>query len=122
MAGQQIIKVYNGALPKVRHLRRSLLKWFREVHIPNGVPLMKKHGIIKYAVHTRLPEVAAASEADLKKAISSWENSQADLVLEYWLPEMEYLRNLVADPDWTEKTVKGQEDWIDMSRSTVRIE
>ncbi|KAI2622482.1 hypothetical protein GGR54DRAFT_598685 [Hypoxylon sp. NC1633] len=99
----------------------ALLKWFHEVHIPNAVPLMKKHGITKYAAHTRAPELCDAFQVALDSARPEWEISKADVVLEFWMPDMKCLSNLFLDPEWTEKAVKNQEDWINETISTVHI-
>ncbi|KAI1414070.1 hypothetical protein F5Y13DRAFT_159665 [Hypoxylon sp. FL1857] len=121
MPGQRIIKYTLEHYRKEGVSEEAFSKWFQEVHIPAGVPLMKKHGITKYAVHTRLPQAAAAFEAILKEFRPSWDVSQADLVLEYWVPDLKFVENLVADPEWNEKAVKNQEEWIDVNRSTVHI-
>lgn len=41
--------------------------------------------------------------------------------MEYYLHDLNCLKTLISDPDWSEKAVNGQEDWVDMSRSTIHI-
>lgn len=65
--------------------------------------------------------MCAAFQTDLEKVRPTWEVSKADFVLEYWLPDMGCLKNLIADPEWNESAVKGQDDWLDMSKSTIHI-
>lgn len=50
MAGQQIIKYTVEHYRKEGISEEAFEKWIKEYHIPRSVPLMKKHGIIKYAV------------------------------------------------------------------------
>lgn len=37
------------------------------------------------------------------------------------MPSLSCLKTLVEDPEWIEKAIKGQEDWVDMSRSTIHL-
>ncbi|KAI1392919.1 uncharacterized protein F4822DRAFT_426120 [Hypoxylon trugodes] len=121
MAGQKIIKYSLEHFRKDGISEEAFLKWFQEYHLPYGVPLMKKHGVVKYAVHTRVPPLCDAFQDIIEKIRPGWEVSKADLVLEYWMPDLSCLNSLIEDPDWNGKAVKGQEDWLDMSRSTIHI-
>jgi hypothetical protein len=51
----------------------------------------------------------------------TWNVSKADIVIEYWMPDLNCLLQLVSDPDWNGKAVKGQENWIDVHRGTVHL-
>lgn len=66
-------------------------------------------------------ELATGFEPHLHKIRPTWEVSKADLVLEYWMPELSCLYGLVSDAEWNEKALKGQDQWLDMSRSTTHI-
>ncbi|KAI0384268.1 hypothetical protein F5Y04DRAFT_249403 [Hypomontagnella monticulosa] len=120
MAGQTIkYSVEHYRKPGVSD--EAFMKWFQAQHLPNALPLMKKHGITKYAVHHRDAELCAALQAEFAKSRPGWVTSRADLVLEYWLPSMSCLQALVTDPEWTEKAIKGQDDWVDMSKSIIHL-
>ncbi|KAI4861085.1 hypothetical protein F4820DRAFT_434706 [Hypoxylon rubiginosum] len=82
---------------------------------------MNKYGITKYSVYTRLPELCDAFQGDLQRVRPTWEVSKADFVLEYWMPDLTCLKSLVMDPEWVGGAVRDQDDWIDMSKSTVHI-
>ncbi|OTB05699.1 hypothetical protein M426DRAFT_260170 [Hypoxylon sp. CI-4A] len=121
MVGQQLIKYTLEHYRKEGVSEEGFLKWFQEVHIPHGVPVLKKHGITKYAVHVRLPKVAEAFGAELKQFRPTWEVSAADLVLEYYMEDLNMIKSALADPEWNAKAVRGQEDWVDAERSTIHI-
>ena len=57
----------------------------------------------------------------LKALHPTWEVSKADVVIQYWMPELSCLMNVVSDPEWEGKAVKGQGQWIDDSRGTTHI-
>ncbi|KAI0178958.1 hypothetical protein GGR52DRAFT_569863 [Hypoxylon sp. FL1284] len=121
MSGQQLIKYTIEHYRKDGVSEEALQKWFREWHIPRALPLMNKYGITKYSVYTRLPELCNAFQPGLHKVRPTWEVSQADFVLEYWMPDMDCFRKLVMDSEWVEGAAKDWDDWLDMSRSTVHI-
>lgn len=50
-----------------------------------------------------------------------WEVNDCDLVLEYWVDDLESIKSLAADSDWIQMPLEGRRDWLDTSRSTVRI-
>ena len=113
--------------------------WFHRVHLPQALPLLKKHGILRYAVvspatsvpaasgvangcqHVRDAQVGAAFQAVVDQVRPGWKVSECDLVLEYWMESLESVKALAMDPEWNEKAVKGQGDWLDMSRAGIHI-
>ncbi|KAI1459959.1 hypothetical protein F4805DRAFT_472536 [Annulohypoxylon moriforme] len=121
MARQQLIKYTAEHHRKEGVSPEAFLKWFQEEHLPNGLPILKKYGITRYAVHTRLPDECTAFRAELDKVKPSWVVSDADLVIEYWLPSLSVLKDLHTDPEWNEKAVKGQDNWLDSSKTLVHI-
>ncbi|KAI1387157.1 uncharacterized protein F4822DRAFT_405627 [Hypoxylon trugodes] len=121
MSDQKVFKYTLEHYRKEGVSEEAFVKWFREEHLPYGVPLMKKHGITKYAAHYRSPPLADAFHAILGQIRPTWEISKADLVLEYWMPSLDCLKNLVTDPEWNEMAADGEANWIDMSRSTIHV-
>ncbi|KAI0895719.1 hypothetical protein F4806DRAFT_502670 [Annulohypoxylon nitens] len=121
MAVQKLIKYTAEHHRKEGISPEAFLKWFREEHLPNGLPILKKYGITRYAVHTRLPNECTAFRVDLEKVKPSWIISDADLVIEYWLPSMDVLKDLNADTEWNEKAIKGLGNWLDSSKTVVHI-
>jgi hypothetical protein len=57
----------------------------------------------------------------LKSIHPTWEVSKADVVIQYWMPDLDCLLKVVTDPEWEGKAVKGQEEYIDVSRGTAHI-
>ncbi|XDG06153.1 hypothetical protein ABKA04_005768 [Annulohypoxylon sp. FPYF3050] len=98
---------------------KTLMDWFHNVHLTAGLPLMKKYGIIKYAVHVQDPKVGAAFQLELDQVRPGWEVRKCDLVLEYWTYDMGNLKSLIMDSEWQEKAVKGEGDIFDVSKPTV---
>ncbi|KAI1802870.1 hypothetical protein F4811DRAFT_527315 [Daldinia bambusicola] len=99
----------------------EFVQWFNDVQVANGIPLIKKHGIVKYAVHFRDVELGAVLQAELKKVHPGWEVSGADLTIEYYLPDIYLIQNLFADPEWESKAAKDLADFVDLSKSTIHI-
>ncbi|KAK6949358.1 hypothetical protein Daesc_009433 [Daldinia eschscholtzii] len=99
----------------------DFVKWFNDVQVANGLPLIKKHGIVKYAVHFRDAQLSTAFRAELDKVRPEWEVSGADLTIEYYLPDIYLIQNLLADPEWESKAAKDQANFVDLSKSTIHI-
>jgi hypothetical protein len=129
----------------VEHFRKegvteeAFEKFFTEVHVPTALALFQKYGIMKYSVvctqpstknspakdfrvqQRRLPELGAQFEPMLKSIHPTWEVSKADTVIQYWMPDLECLMKVVTDPEWEAKAVKGQDEFIDVSRGTTHL-
>lgn len=71
--------------------------------------------------HVRDPKVGAAFQAEVDKVRPGWKVSKCDVVLEYWTYDMGNLKSLIMDPEWQERAVKDEEDWIDSSEATIHI-
>jgi len=50
----------------------------------------------------------------------TWVFADYDCVLEYIIPGLETIANVLADPEWAE-VLKGQEEWVDTSRALASI-
>jgi len=50
-----------------------------------------------------------------------WKVSDCDIVLEYWVYDLESIKNLSSDPEWLGTVLKDQDDWLDNSRSAIHI-
>lgn len=48
----------------------------------------------------------------------SWKTTDCDLVLEYWVDDIESIKSLVSDPEWA---LEDEDNWLDVSRSSIRI-
>lgn len=50
-----------------------------------------------------------------------WKLNDCDLILEYWFYGLESMKSLTCDPEWIQVALQDENDWIDASRSTIRI-
>ncbi|KAK1950799.1 hypothetical protein LY78DRAFT_594799 [Colletotrichum sublineola] len=111
----------------VEHHRRDgvshedLMHWFTTQFLPQAVPIMKKHNILKYAVVKADLKLGAVFQAELDQVPPGGKLNDCDIALEYWVDDLETMKSLVSDPKWTQKALKDWNDWIDASRSTIRI-
>jgi hypothetical protein len=46
--------------------------------------------------------------------------NDCDLILEYWADDLESMKKLASDPEWTQGVLRDQNNWLDMSRSNIR--
>lgn len=50
----------------------------------------------------------------------SWEFADFDCFLEYTIPDVQTIKNLMSDPAWQE-VIKDQEEWVDTSKALVSL-
>ncbi|KAE8373964.1 hypothetical protein BDV26DRAFT_296444 [Aspergillus bertholletiae] len=99
----------------------AFMQWFTNQFLPRAVPIMKKHNILKYAVQKTDPSVGAAWKAEVDRMRPGWKVNDCDLVLEYWAYDLESMKNLTSDPEWIQTALEDENDWLDTSRSTIRM-
>ena len=46
--------------------------------------------------------------------------NSCDLILEYWADDLESMKKLASDPEWTQTALRDQNNWLDTSRSNIR--
>lgn len=56
----------------------------------------------------------------MAKIQPTWDIADFDCFIEYTIPDMQAMKNVVADPDWAVAT-KDQHDWVDMEKSLVSL-
>jgi hypothetical protein len=56
----------------------------------------------------------------MSKMRPSWNFADYDCFLEYTIPNMQAIQNVMSDSDWT-TAVKDQEEWVDTSKALVYI-
>lgn len=50
----------------------------------------------------------------------SWEFADFDCFLEYTIPDVQTIKNVMSDPAWQE-VIKDQEEWVDTSKALVSL-
>ena len=50
----------------------------------------------------------------------SWEFADFDCFLEYTIPDVQTIKNVMSDPAWQEVN-KDQEEWVDTSKALVSL-
>jgi hypothetical protein len=50
----------------------------------------------------------------------TWEVADHDCTIEYTLPGVKTIENMMADPEWHE-AVKDQVDWVDTSKALLSL-
>lgn len=66
-------------------------------------------------------KVGAAFQNEVDQVRPGWKVNDCDLVLEYWVYDLESMKNLASDPEWNQTALGDENDWLDTSRSTIRI-
>lgn len=56
----------------------------------------------------------------LGKFRPGWDYADFDCFIEYLLPDLQAVTNILTDPDWP-AAIKDQDDWVDMSRALVSV-
>ncbi|TVY16905.1 hypothetical protein LARI1_G007191 [Lachnellula arida] len=84
---------------KQQHTHEAFITWIVEEHLPLAIPVFKKHGVLGYSL---------LDFADF------------DCFLEYTIPDVQVVKNVMSDPDWQE-AIKDQDDWVDMTKALVSL-
>ncbi|CRK28107.1 hypothetical protein BN1723_005130 [Verticillium longisporum] len=66
-------------------------------------------------------QVGAAFQVEAGQVRPGWKVNDCDLVLEYWVKDLESLKSLASDPEWIQTALEPGNDWFDMSGPTIRI-
>ena len=96
---------------------KAFVDWFTNQFLPRAVPIMRKHNILQYAIEKPDVRVGAAFQAEVQGG--GWKVNNCDFVMEYWVKDEKDMRNLAMDPEWA--LDEDTNNWLDMSKSTVRI-
>ena len=50
----------------------------------------------------------------------TWDVADYDCVIEYIVPDMQAIQNVMTDPDW-QTSVKDQDQWVDVPKALVSL-
>ncbi|PVH94897.1 hypothetical protein DM02DRAFT_660625 [Periconia macrospinosa] len=98
----------------------DFMKWIVEVHLPKAIPVFQKHGVIGYALF----DTPAAFNDPLREQMAvvnpTWEVADYDCIIEYTLPSIQTIGNIMQDPQWIE-AVADQKDWVQIPKALLSL-
>lgn len=100
---------------------RAMIDSLTNQFLPRALPVLKKHKILRYVVQNADQEAGAVLQAEVNQEHLNGKVNDCDVVLEYWVRDLESIKALSADPEWVQITHEYENDWFDTSKSVVRI-
>ncbi|KAJ5216098.1 Dimeric alpha-beta barrel [Penicillium cinerascens] len=101
-----------------QHSHEAFIKWIVEEHLPLAMPVFEKHGVLEYSLFVTPPYLNGALKQEIGGLRPSWDFADFDCFIEYILPTVETITNVMSDPDW-QLAVKDQENWVDVPKALV---
>ncbi|GAB1312363.1 EthD domain-containing protein [Madurella fahalii] len=102
------------------HTHEAFIKWIVEEHLPIAMPIFKKHGVLEYSLFVTPIALNSALRQELGKLRPRWDFADFDCFIEYTIPDMQTIKNVMSDPDW-QAAIKDQDKWVDMTRALVSL-
>jgi len=96
------------------------MKWIVEEHLPLAMPIFKKHGVLGYSLFVTPTDLNAAMKQQMGPLRPSWDFADFDFFIEYTIPDMQAVQNVMTDPDWP-AAIKDQDDWVDTTKALVSL-
>ncbi|KAJ5832848.1 Dimeric alpha-beta barrel [Penicillium riverlandense] len=118
--GDQPVKLTITHYRKQQHTHEAFIKWIVEEHLPLAMPVFKKHGVLEYSLFVTPPSLNTALKQEVGKARPGWDFADFDCFIEYKLPNVEVIKNLMSDPDFA-ASLKDQDDWVDVPKALVSL-
>ena len=66
------------------------------------------------------PVLGDGLKQEMAKIEPTWDIADFDCFIEYTIPDMQAMKNVISDPDWAVAT-KDQNDWVDVERALVSL-
>jgi hypothetical protein len=57
---------------------------------------------------------------ELEKIRPTWDVADFDCFIEYTIPNVQTIKNVMSDPEWLD-AIKDQDEWVDTSRALVSL-
>ncbi|CAH0045241.1 unnamed protein product [Clonostachys solani] len=118
--GSRPIKFTLTHYRKPEHTHEAFIDWIVNWHLPRAIPIFKKHGILEYKIFTTPSDMNSGLKAMMIEKRPTWSFADFDCFLEYTVPNIEALNNVMSDPDWP-AALEQEPDWVDASRSLLSI-
>ncbi|KAI0101743.1 hypothetical protein GGR51DRAFT_529207 [Nemania sp. FL0031] len=104
---------------------KTWTEWYLKEHVPRFVPIVHKHGIDRFELYMTPSEFKEQFKTDLEKykggSSEGWNMAPYDAATIYWVTDPQKVRNMLSDPDWNNKVIAFEKDWIDQSRADVQL-
>ncbi|KAH8201436.1 hypothetical protein TruAng_004360 [Truncatella angustata] len=106
----QLIKVDIRLYKKDEVPYEDFIKWATEVYPTKAIPLMKKHGLVKWTTTAFPPHFREPFRHALKEEMGrpEWVVPDHDLVMSYWVRSLDSLQALTTSREWDELEVDAQ--------------
>lgn len=59
-------------------------------------------------------------KVELEKIRPSWTVADFDCFIEYTVPDVQIIKNVMSDPEWLD-AIKDQDKWVDTSRALISL-
>ncbi|KAK3326510.1 hypothetical protein B0H66DRAFT_589111 [Apodospora peruviana] len=120
MADNQPLKYTVTHYRQKQHTHEAFINWIVDVHLPTAMPVLKKHGVLEYSLFVTPAALNGALKEEVGKFRPTWDFADFDCFIEYTIPDMQTIKNVMGDPDWA-VAIKDQDDWVDMERALVSL-
>jgi len=103
-----------------QHTHEAFIKWIFEEHLPLAMPIFKKHSIIAYSLFVTPTSLNDVMRSELGNIRPTWDVADFDCFIEYTVPDIQTIKNVMSDPEWLD-VIKDQDEWVDTSKALVSL-
>ncbi|RYP56993.1 hypothetical protein DL770_010785 [Monosporascus sp. CRB-9-2] len=96
--GGQPLKYTVTHCRKRQHTHEAFIKLIVEEHLPVAMPIFKKHGVLEYSLFVTPASLNGALKQEVGKLRPSWDFADFDCFIEYTIPDVEAIKNVMSDP------------------------
>ncbi|KAK4159050.1 hypothetical protein QBC43DRAFT_304971 [Cladorrhinum sp. PSN259] len=100
----------------------DFMKWMQEEYNPRAVPIIKAHGVVQYSQTATPPCFREPFRNALVNQLNrpKWTVPDYDIVITYWLHDLDLMEGLRNDPKWVELEEEALK-WANMTLGHVVI-
>ncbi|KAJ5404549.1 Dimeric alpha-beta barrel [Penicillium cosmopolitanum] len=102
------------------HTHEAFIDWIVKEHLPLAIPVFEKYGVIDYSLFVTPPPLNDGLKQEIGGLRPTWDFAECDCFIEYTLPDVETIKNIMSDPEW-QIAVKDQDQWVDVPRAFVSL-
>ncbi|KAJ5681626.1 Dimeric alpha-beta barrel [Penicillium maclennaniae] len=103
-----------------QHSHEAFINWIVEEHLPLAIPVFEKYGVINYSLFVTPPSLNDALKQDIGGFRPTWDFASCDCFIEYTLPNLEVIKEIMSDPDW-HVALKDQDKWVNVPKALVSV-